>query len=177
MLEGTQRGPGGAWGRLGLTEPCRRFPDFHPTGNVLLPTGNIPSHRECCILQGMLHPTGNVLRPTGNVSSHRESCCCLLIRAHFGCPHLAVPTLLSPSSAALPQEIPEMLLHPGAGAVTQGMQLHILASPGQVFPEDFVSHMGMNHTGDSHADPRAWDNQSHLFKGRFPAQPSGKEFD
>lgn len=130
MLEGTQRGPGGAWGRLGLTEPCRGFPDFHPTGNVLLPTGNIPSHRECCILQGMLHPTGNV-------SSHRESCCCLLIRAHFGCPHLAVPTLLSPSSAALPQEIPEMMLHPGAGAVTQGMQLHIPGLSRTGFPRRF----------------------------------------
>lgn len=173
-MPGVGRDTAGSWGSLGQAWPHRALQEI----------SRFPSHRECSashreysIPQGVLYPTRNAPSHRECSASHRESCCCLLIRAHFGCPHLAVPTLLSPSSAALPQEIPEMLLHPGAGAVTQGMQLHILASPGQVFPEDFVSHMGMNHTGDSHADPRAWDNQSHLFKGRFPAQPSGKEFD
>lgn len=137
---------------------------FHPTGSAV-------SYKECsipqgifCVPQGMFHPTGRAVAVS-------------LSGLILGVPTLLSPPCCPPAVQPYPKRslkccsILELVLSP------RGCSCTSLASPGQIFPEDFVSHMGMNHTGDSHADPRAWDNQSHLFKGRFPAQPSGKEFD
>lgn len=136
--------------------------------------GQLCHHRalqECSIPRGVLHPTGSAVAVSSSVPI-------------LGVPILGVPTLLSPSSAALPQELRDpqndvparswaWCCHPPRG------DLHIsgLSRPG--FPQrmSFVSHMEMSHSGDSHAAPTAWGTQSHLFKGRFPAKPSGKELD